>query len=147
MLPNIKSMQYCLPKSLDNIPSNWYDLTVAIGITYPATKTYEEIEMATQAQVAQAWQDGIPCAASNMHTDGLTVWSYGWHKIGWTSGKNGEKIVILCSYSKTTRGKHVSALLAVCDGLDTDEHTNKAGHKLADENGILKIKAKCGIGN
>ena len=88
--------------------------------------------MATPAQVAQAWRDGIPCAASDMHTDGETVWSYGWHPIGYTDKEQfeGDKVAVLCSYSRTTRGTHVNALLAVCDGMDTDEHTNKAGHKL-----------------
>jgi len=88
--------------------------------------------MDTQREVAEAWVRGLEAEGSNMHTDGLTVYSYGWHPIGFTNvTKNGNvKEAIVCSYSVTTRGKHVNALLRVADVIAADEHTNKHGMAL-----------------
>lgn len=89
--------------------------------------------MYTQQQVAKAWSQGTPARGSNMHTDGLNVWSYDWHLIGWTDVAKKTKNVYVCSYSTTTRGKHVNNLLKYADKLHPDDHTNKAGLKLIKE--------------
>ncbi len=104
--------------------------------------------MDTNTQVAQAWAKGKAARSGNMHTDGQTVWSYGSHVIGTTVEvvlndpddclptcgdcryTEPNKVAIVCSYSQTTRGKHVNALLAVADGVEADKDTNKAGHAL-----------------
>ena len=84
--------------------------------------------MATNKEVALAWAKGEPAKAANFSTDGETAYSYGWHKIAETV--NGSKIAIVCSYSITTRAKHVNPLLTVADYVVADSHTNEAGKRL-----------------
>jgi hypothetical protein len=88
--------------------------------------------MKTHKQIAQAWIMGWPAKGSNMHTDGETVWSFGWHVIGWTryysSAKTlwdivDQKVAVDCGESLSERTNHIDHLLPIAEKIVT-QHKN-----------------------
>tara|TARA_R100000306_G_C4274182_1_gene91673 strand:- start:95 stop:391 length:297 start_codon:yes stop_codon:yes gene_type:complete len=82
--------------------------------------------MTTHKQVAQAWIMGWPAKGSNMHTDGETIWSFGWHVIGWTryysSAKTlwdivEEKVAVDCGESLSEQANHIEHLLPIAEKI------------------------------
>ena len=79
---------------------------------------------ATQDGVARAWAASKPCSASNMHTDGYRVWSFG-HLIGNTDEQD-QKVLLDCHASSSTAA-HCSALHRVAQVHESCHKHPKSG--------------------
>lgn len=80
----------------------------------------------TAERVAAAWSAGFSAHASNIDTDGKTVYSWNRHVIGTTTAE-GRKVRICCHYSQST-ATHSGALDEWADDVQECEGTGYGNH-------------------